>query len=111
MHSPYGAGDASLWAVCSGSADPTATGSVDVGRRDPSHKRNPMRALRPMPAWGGAGVPHGCRIRDGRRREPVSALRCRLREAGSRFDTLTLDGAVNGGAADTEELGDLEGAV
>jgi hypothetical protein len=30
---------------------------------------------------------------------------------GSRFDALPFDGAVNGGAADTEELSDLEGAV
>ena len=36
-------------------------------------------------------MPHGCRIRDSRRREPVSALRCRLREAGSRFDALPFD--------------------
>ena len=43
--------------------------------------------------------------------EPLSALRCRLREADSRFDALPFDGAVHGGAANTEELGHLEGAV
>jgi hypothetical protein len=72
---------------------------------------NPKRGLKPMRKWRGAGVPQGCRIRDSRRRERVPALRCRLREAGSRFDALPFDGAVHGGAADTEELGDLAGAV
>ena len=41
----------------------------------------------------------------------MSALRCRLREADSRFDALPFDGALDRRAADTEELGDLEGAV
>ena len=64
-----------------------------------------------MRVWRGAGVPQGCRIRDGRRRELVSAPRCRLHETGPGFDALTLDGAVHGGAADAEGLGDLESAV
>jgi len=33
------------------------------------------------------------------------------RETGSGFDALAFDGAVDGGAADAEEFGDLGGAV
>jgi antitoxin YefM len=59
----------------------------------------------------GAGVPQRCRIRDNRRRELVSALGCRLGETGSGFGALPLNGAVDSGAADAEEVGDLGGAV
>jgi hypothetical protein len=41
----------------------------------------------------------------------VLASRCCLREAGSGFDALAFNGAVDGGAADAEEFGYLEGAV
>src|SRR4051794_24064521 len=41
----------------------------------------------------------------------ASMLRCRPREAGSSFDALAFDGAVDRRAADAEELGDFEGAV
>lgn len=58
---------------------------------------------------GDAGIPHGCRIWDGRRRVSVSARRRRLGEAGSHFGTLTLHGPVEW--ADTEQLGDIEGAA
>src|SRR3954451_11846530 len=70
-----------------------------------------MRALRHMWQWRGGGVPLACRTRDGRRRELLSMLRCRLRESGSGFDALAFDGAVDRRAADAEELGDFEGAV
>src|SRR3954447_14984094 len=87
-------------------------------------KRSGTRPPRRAPLWqppegaeSHAGVARcrcpalGCRTGDSRRREFVSALRCRLREAGSRFDALPFDGAVHGGAAAAEELGDLKGAV
>ena len=79
--------------------------------RETARIGNLKRALRPMLEWRGAGVPQGCRIRGNRRRELVSAPRCCLREAGAGFDALTFDGAVDGGAADAEEFGDLGGAV
>jgi hypothetical protein len=41
----------------------------------------------------------------------VSALRRRLGEAVSGFDALPFDGAVDRGAADSEEFGDFERAV
>src|SRR4051794_4608181 len=49
--------------------------------------------------------------RDGRRPDLLSAFGRRLREAGSGFDALTFDGAVDGGAADAEEFGNFQGAV
>src|SRR3954465_4294785 len=61
----------------------------------------------PVSRW----CPAACRTRDGRRRELLSMLRCRPREAGSGFDALAFDGAVDRRAADTEELGNLLGAV
>ena len=48
-----------------------------------------------MRQWRDAGVPLGCRTRDGRRGELLSMLRCRLRESGSGFDALAFDGAVH----------------
>jgi hypothetical protein len=64
-----------------------------------------------MRQWRDAGVPLGCWIRDGRRPDLLSAFRSRLRAAGSGFDALTFDGAVDGGAADAEEFGNFKGAV
>jgi hypothetical protein len=43
---------------------------------------------------------------DGRRRER-SVPRRRFREAGLGGDPLAFDGAVDGGASETEELGDF----
>ena len=88
-------------------------------RREDHHQCRKVTVPQANPAWlahreggrRGAGVPLGCWIRDGRRREVVSALRCRLGEAGSGFEALPFDGAVDSGAPDSEELGDLCGAV
>src|SRR3954463_2004844 len=63
-----------------------------------------------MRASWGAGVPQGCCIREAgtvsrrQRLDVASARLLWLRRVG-------FDGAVHRGAADTEELGDLEGAV
>lgn len=59
----------------------------------------------------GAGVPIGCGTRDDRRDRRRSVLQARPREVGLRGCTSAFDGAVDRGAADSEELGDLEGAV
>src|SRR3954451_19207708 len=71
-----------------------------------------MRALRHMRQWRDAGVPLGCRTRDGPApRTAVNASMSPPRESGSGFDALAFDGAVDRRAADAEELGDFEGAV
>jgi hypothetical protein len=41
----------------------------------------------------------------------MATLRCGIREAGSRFNALSLDGAVDRRSTDAEEFGHLEGAV
>ena len=67
--------------------------------------------IRTLWAWCGAGSPAQVSDSGRRRRGLLSALRRCLREAGSCFDALAFDGAVDRRAADAEELGDLEGAV
>jgi hypothetical protein len=62
----------------------------------------PRMARRPGRGQRGVGVPLGCWIRDGWRREVVSARRRHLGEPGSGFEALPFDGAVDGGAADSE---------
>jgi hypothetical protein len=64
-------------------------------------KPNPDWAFRPNLKLRCAGVPRGCRMRDGRRGE-VSASRSRIRDAGLRCDALAFDGAVDSKAADAE---------
>jgi hypothetical protein len=73
--------------------------------------REPQQDAQTRGSGESPAVPQGSRIRDSRRRGLVSAPRRRLGEAGSRFDALTFDGAVDGGAANAEEFGDLGGAV
>jgi hypothetical protein len=64
-----------------------------------ARQTNLRRALRHMRQRRDAGVPLGCRARDGRRRELPSMLYCRPRESGSGFDALAFDGAVDRRAA------------
>ena len=45
------------------------------------------------------------------RRYVVSASRCHFRETGLRCDALAFDSAVDSGAADAAQVGDLGGAV